>query len=55
VWGGAEGEEQADPLLSVEPNTGAPRYDLSRSQTGEAGFPLSREPSVGLDPRTLGP
>jgi len=22
---------------------------------GEAGFPLSREPDVGLDPRTLGP
>jgi len=21
---------------------------------GEAGFPLSREPDVGLDPRTLG-
>jgi len=21
---------------------------------GEAGFPLSREPNVGLDPRTLG-
>jgi len=22
---------------------------------GEAGLPLSREPSAGLDPRTLGP
>jgi len=22
---------------------------------GEAGFPLSREPDAGLDPRTLGP
>jgi len=22
---------------------------------GEAGFPLSREPDVGLNPRTLGP
>jgi len=22
---------------------------------GEAGFPRSREPDVGLDPRTLGP
>ena len=27
--------------------------DTSREREGEAGFPLSREPDVGLDPRTL--
>ena len=25
-----------------------------KQEEGEAGFPLSREPDVGLDPRTLG-
>lgn len=31
------------------------RGNTSRgSERGEAGFPSSREPDVGLDPRTLG-
>ena len=41
-------------LFDTERETAREGTQAGGMGVGEAGFPLSREPSAGLDPRTLG-
>ena len=41
-------------LFDREPVSEHKQGEWLAESEGEAGFPLSREPDVGLDPRTLG-
>jgi len=43
-----------DFIYLAERETAREGTQAGRVREGEAGFPQSREPDVGLDPRTLG-